>query len=155
MNKLNEFCPEKKVKIGPQDKPFINFELKQLSRRRQREYLKRGKTVKYKQLDAKFQKKYKAAAENYLRNKVTDLKESKPGKAYKILKDMGAEPGDCSDNHSFTLPNHLNLSALESGERISAHFASISSEYPPLNLTLLPDRVKKNLETKCSPPVIS
>ena len=64
------------MKIGPQDKPFINFELKQLSRRRQREYLKRGKTVKYKQLDAKFQKKYKAAAENYIRNKVTDLKES-------------------------------------------------------------------------------
>ena len=155
MDNLDKFCPEKKVKVGPQDKPFINSELKQLSRRRQREYTRRGKTAKYDQLAALFDEKYKAAAKLHLRTKVDALKETKPGKAYKILKDMGVQPGDCTDSHTFTLPSHHNLSAFESAERISEHFASISNEYPPLNLELLPDRVKQNLETKSSPPIIS
>ena len=154
-NNLNKFCPEKKMKVGSQDKPFINFELKQLSRRRQREYNKRGKTAKYKQLSTLFDEKYKAAAKLHLRTKVDALKETKPGKAYKILKDMGAQPGDCTDSHTFTLPTHHNLSALESAECISEHFASISNEYQPLNLDLLPDRVRQKLEAKSNPPVIS
>ena len=154
-SKLNFFCPEKKVKLGPQDKPFINAELKKLSRRRQREYIKKGKSAKYKKLDKLFQEKYSAAGERYLRTKVDALKEVKPGKAYKILKNMGAQPGDCTDSQTFTLPTHHNLSAFESAELIAEHFASISAEYPPLNLDLLPDRVRQNLEIKSSPPFIS
>ena len=56
--KLNLFCPEKEMKLGSQDKPFITAELKRISRQKNREYNKRGKTEKYKQLDNLFQTKY-------------------------------------------------------------------------------------------------
>ena len=36
--KLNQFCPEKKMKVGSQDKPFITAELKKISRQKNREY---------------------------------------------------------------------------------------------------------------------
>ena len=47
-----------------------------------------------------------------------------------------------------------NLSNLQSAEKIADHFASISNEYPPLDIESLPDRVKLNLEIKTKPPVI-
>ena len=66
------------------------------------------------------------------------------GKAYKSLKKMGAQPGDCSDEGSFSLISHLNenLSTEESTERIANHFARISQEFLPLNTDLLPNDVK-------------
>ena len=72
------------------------------------------------------------------------MKESNPGKAFSVLKSMGAQPGDCTDDHTFTLPGHqeLNLSDEQSSEKIADHFASISREYLPLNIDLLPARVK-------------
>ena len=157
MTKLDEYCPTKTMRIGPQDKAWTNLEIKQISRRKQREYLKKGKSDKYHQLSKLFEEKYNAAAEHYLRGKIDGLKDTKPGKAYSVLKDMGAQPGDCTDNHSFSLPNHqaLNLSPKQAAEKIADNFASISREYPPLNLDLLPERVKINLNTETKPPFIS
>ena len=103
-DKLDEYCPIKSMKIGSQDKPWINLEIKKLKRQKQREYTKRGKTTKYKKLSKLFDMKYKTAAKNFLRNKIDALKITQPGKAYKVLKDMGAQPGDCTDKHSFLLP---------------------------------------------------
>ena len=80
----------KTMRISQQDKPFINLELKKLNRRKQREYSKNGKSEKYKTLASKFKVKYKAAAERYIRNKVDNLKEAQPGRAFGILKSMGA-----------------------------------------------------------------
>ena len=68
---------------------------------------------------------------------------------------MGAQPGDCTDSHSFLLPSQENLSALESAECIADHFASISQKYLPINLDSLPDRVKKNMNMETMPPLIS
>ena len=157
MSKLDEFCPVKTVRLGPQDKPFINPELKALHRRRQREWLKNGNSDKYKKFFSEFEAKYCKAAKKYMRSKVDNLKESKPGQAYKILKDMGAQPGDCTDSHTFSLPSHQteNLSDLQSAERIAQHFAAIISEYKPLDISALPERVKVNLSTKTTPPIIS
>ena len=42
LDKLNKFCPEEEVKISSQDKPWINFELKTIHRKKSREYVKRG-----------------------------------------------------------------------------------------------------------------
>ena len=155
--KLDEFLPQKIFKVSSQDKKFINFELKKLHRQKQRQYQKNGKCEKYDQLKATFDVKYREASAIFLRDKVDSLKECEPGKAYKILKNMGAQPGDCEDNHTFSLPNHLanNLSDQQSAECIADHFASISNEYKPLDLTLLPDRVKIRLSSKSTPPTIS
>ena len=34
------------------------------------------------------------------------LKQTKPCKAYAVLKSMGVQPGDCTDDLNFTLPSH-------------------------------------------------
>ena len=47
------------------------------------------------------------------------------------------------------------MSDKQCAERIANHFASISQKYKPLDLNLLPDRVKSKLATKSIPPLIS
>ena len=91
-----------------------------------------------------------------MRKHIDELKETDPGHAYRILKKMGAQPGDCSETNTFTLPNHEaeGLSAEQSAERIAQHFAEISQKFPPLSLGLLPVRVKTKLQSRSSPPVI-
>ena len=157
LDKLNEFCPTETLKISPRDKACVNSELKTLDRRNQREYQKRGKSEKYDKLAKQFETKYKAAAEKYLRRKVDALKEVKPGKAFGILKTMGAQPGDCTDDLTFTLPTHQSrgITDQQSADEIAEYFAVISHEYLPLNTDSLPPRVQLRLQGKSVPPVIS
>ena len=70
---------------------------------------------------------------------------------------MGAQPGDCTDGHTFTLPAHQsdNLTDQQCADRIAEHFASISREYQHLDLEVLPSRVKRRLLEQSTPPVIS
>ena len=86
-----------------------------------------------------------------------DLKQTKPGQAYSILKKMGAQPGDCIDSNTFTLPAHESesLTDLQSAERIATHFAAISQEFPPLEVSRLPVRVQTQLQTDVVPPEVS
>ena len=63
--RLEEFCPLKEIKLSSKDKPFISAELKQIDRKRNREYVKRGKTEKYKELEALFQTKYKLRLKSF------------------------------------------------------------------------------------------
>ena len=78
-----------------------------------------------------------------MQKNVSELKASNPGKSYSILKRMGAPPGSCNEEGTFTLQNHLeqNLSTEESIEQIAQYFAQISQEYPPLDRESLPQRV--------------
>ena len=153
---LDKYCPLKKIKVSSQDKPYFNSELKKLHRLKSREYIKKGKTDKYKALKHEFDKKLKIAAQKYLDKNVEELKDIHPGRAYKTLKRMGAQPGDCTDSGSFHLPSHAGYSALESAERIADHFANISGTFPPLSVDQLPSRVQTKLgaDTR-APPVIS
>ena len=153
--KLNQFCPEKEVRLSSQDKVFITSELKLIKRQKSREYIKRGKTQKYKELDKLFKTKYKMEAEKYLNKNLDALRDAHPGKAYSILKKMGAQPGDCVDANTFTLPRHENLSDEEAAEQIAEHFAAISQEYPPLDVTTLPARVQSKLNCVDSAPSVS
>ena len=141
-DKLNKFCPEKEMKLSSKDKAFITKELKQIDRQKSREYEKRGKTLKYKTLENQFQIKYKIEGEKYLNKNLEALRDTNPGQAYNILKKLGAQPGDCIDSNTFTLPSHESegLSEEQSAERIAEHFAEISQEFPPLNI--LPPNVQ-------------
>ena len=144
------------MRVSYQDKPFINKELKTLNRQKQRANIKWGKCQKYLDVKKEFDKKYKAAAARYIRTKVEDLKEAEPGKAYNILKILGSQPG-CTEDLTFSLPGHKeqNLSDEECANRIAEHFAKISAEFPPLNPTLLPDRVKVKLNDGSTAPTIT
>ena len=105
--KVEELFPERKVRITSQDKQFITGELKNLDRKKKKEWKQHGKSDKYKRLKEEFDSKYKKAASNYLKKAVSNLKTENPGKAAKTLKKMGASPGDCDDSSSFTLLNHI------------------------------------------------
>ena len=150
-------CPEETVKIGSQDKPWVNSELKKLHRVRSRKYNKRGQSAKYLKLKEDFEVRYKAAAEKYMNKNVDELMNTNPGRAYSILKRMGAQPGDCSELNTFTLPEHVsqNYSNEESAEEIAKHFADISQKFPPLNVELLPEHVQEKLKSVSSPPRIT
>ena len=78
-----------------------------------REYAKKGKSGKYLNLARKFETKYKAAAEAYLRKSMDTLKDTNPGKAYSVLKRLGSQPGDCTDSNGFSLPTHLDENLSE------------------------------------------
>ena len=153
--KVQEFFPQKKVRIGVDDKIFMTSELKSLKRKRIREYKKHGKSMKYLMLAKEFKSKYKKAAENYIRKNVDNLKDADPGKAYSILKRMGAQPGDDHDEmNTFTLPQHENISVSEATELIAEHFSMISREFAPLNKEALPDRVIQKIENPENESVI-
>ena len=91
-----------------------------------------------------------------MQKNIDDLKETNPGKAFRILKQMGAQPGDCGENNTFVLSSHEieGLSTEQSAERIATHFSEISQQYPPLNVNLLPERVVTKLQGKCTVPVL-
>ena len=147
--KLDVIFPKKLVRINlNHDKPFITAELKKLDRSVKREYRKNQKSAKYKRLKENFDQKYKTAAADYLEKAVISLKEDDPGKAYRCLKKMAAQPGDHPDEGSFTLLSHVeeNLTAEESIEKIAQHFANISQEFPPLDYNLLPAEVQAKLD---------
>ena len=144
--KLEKHFPIKTTKIGVGDKPYITSDLKKLKRKRMREYRERGKSLKYERLKTEFKEKLEKAAQNFLRKNVDSLKESNPGQAYNILKKMGAQPGECEEQSSFTLPSHSDLTPLESAEKIAEHFSKISREFPPLNMETLPERVVQKLD---------
>ena len=64
IDKLDDLCPTQTMRVSHQDKPFINKELKVLDRRKQRAYVKEGKSQKYLNNKIEFDKKYyKSAAE--------------------------------------------------------------------------------------------
>ena len=156
LEKLNSFCPLKTLKLSSYDKPFITHELKKLDRQRSREYQKHGKSQKYFDLKKQFENKYKKAAKVYLDKSLNMLHESKPGQAFRILKKLGAHPGDCTDNSgSFTLTSHENISPEISTEKIADHFAAISQEFPPLLSELLPRCVREKLNSPGNPPQFS
>ena len=149
-DKLNMIFPQKTVRLTVNlDHPFITAELKTLDRQVKRIYRKQNKSDKYWRLKNAFNEKFKIAAAAYLEKNVRSLKEDNPGTAYRNLKKLGAQPGDCStEEGSFTLLFHLeeNLSREESIERIAQHFAQISQEFPPLDYNLLSESVKVKLD---------
>ena len=100
---------------------------------------------------------YKNEAERYLNKNLDALKSTKPGQAYSILKKMGAQPGDCNDSNTFSLPSHEtdNLTEEQSAERIATHFAEISQQFPPLDISTLPLHVQKKLKCQDKAPVVS
>ena len=112
--------------------------------------------MKYKKLAKEFEQKYKAEAKKYLSKNVDDLMECKPRQAYNVLKKMGAQPGDCIDSNTFTLPSHESesLTAVQSAERIAGYFSQISQEFQPLDTACLPARVQSKLQAVSVPPVI-
>ena len=83
-----------------------------------------------------------------MRKNIDSVKEANHGKAFSILKKMGARPGDFEDTFDFLLPNHEDLSKIESANKIADHFSQVSAEYLPLSVEKLPPRVLEKIKKK-------
>ena len=103
---LDESCPTKTVRLRMSDKPYITKELKTLDRQRKREYTKHGKSNRYISINKRYNQKLELAASEYLNKNVRAISESEPGKAYSLLKRLGAQPGDLLDAGSFQIEEH-------------------------------------------------
>ena len=66
---------------------------------------------------------------------------------HRVLKNLGAPPGDLIQSNTFSLPEHNKLSNDEIANDLGAYFSQISQEYQPLDQKLLPDRVNSKLNS--------
>ena len=84
------------------------------------------------------------------------LKEKNPGVAYKSLRKLAAQPGDCSDDGNFKLLSHEDqgFTTQQSLENIASHFAKISQDFPAISYDLLNDSVKSKLSHADNDPNI-
>ena len=145
--KVDFFLPEKKIRVTKKDKEYITAELKNLDRKKKREWSKNGKSQKYISLKSEFDQKLKKAASQFITKCVTGLRSEHPGRAAATLKRLGGQPGDCEEGGTFTLQNHIdeNLSVEEQLERFGDYFSAVSQEFPPLELGQLSDFTRKKL----------
>ena len=149
MSKLvEETFPLKSILISGEDKVWFTEELRALKRSRLREYTRHGKSEKYSELKAKFDKKFENEFKKYLAKIELEVTEGKRGSAYSALKKLGLRPGEISQP-VFQLPQHVgnNLTMAESAEIIADFFSSVSQEYSSLDISTLPPNIKTYLTT--------
>ena len=135
-NKLDEYFPEKMVKISSLDKIWMSPSLKHINRCMKREFYKHRKSQKYTELKAKFKKMKRKAVKSFYSTFVSDLKMTDPSKWYKMAKRIGAL--DQMGTDDIKVGSLMNLNNKDSCEKIAEHFAKISNEYSPINLSNLP-----------------
>ena len=79
MKKLNIYLPEKTATFTSEDQPWVTPEIKDVQRRKKREYCKHKKSPKWKRLNEQMEAKCTKAKTSYYENIVMDLKNSAPG----------------------------------------------------------------------------
>ena len=154
--KVDEFFPLKTVKIFNNDREWMTEEVQALRRQKSREYRKNGKSQKYTMLHHKFLQLKTKNSKKYIQKEVEALRTTDPRKFYQRIKKIGDRLGENKMNN-FIVPKYeeQNLNPKECANLIAQHFSSISQEYTPIKVDLLPDRVKqKILSNQGNPPVI-
>ena len=110
--------------------------MKHLQRRTQREFYKRRKSNKWKNLKRKFKKLKKKTVRKFYNTFVTELKNTNPSKWYSMAKKIGAV--NQSEDDDLKVEVLAGLTDEESAEQIASHFASVSQEHLPLDPSKLP-----------------
>ena len=116
MEKLNHFLPQKSLKFTSDDQVWITSEIKELSRKKSREYFKHRKSPKWKELKNLLAQKCQIAKKNYYQNIVSDLKQSNPAQWYSKLKRMTSFKDQ--KHEEVIVENPMNLSNSEQAEKI-------------------------------------
>ena len=95
---VDNYLPEKVIKVASDNELWFTQHLMKLDRRRRREYNKNRRSKKYSLLNASFLEKVARAKKKYKRAMIDDIKEARPGEWYSKLKrisrfDQGKSPG--------------------------------------------------------------
>ena len=133
---LDKHFPEKSIKISSLDKKWMNPKLKVLYRSLQREYYKNRRSIKWKKMKVRFKREKRRAIRTFYSTFVTDLKNTNPGKWYKMAKRIGAVNQLTGGDVQVESLQHLD--ARQCAQKIAEHYAEISREFVPVNLEQLP-----------------
>ena len=133
---LDHFFPEKVAQMSNLDREWMTPELKQILRAKQREYFKHRKSEKYKKLEKKFKKLKRKTLKTFYSKFVNDLKLTEPGKWFKMAKRIGAV--DRMSGGDIQVQSLTNLNNVQCVQKVAQHFAAISQEYSPVNISQLP-----------------
>ena len=131
LEKLEIFLPEKVVKFTSEDQVWVTPEIKEISRKKRREYFKHKKSPKWKTLDSLFNEKCEAAKISYYENIVSDLKNSNPGQWSSKLKRMTSH--DQMKSEKVIVDTICHLSDQEQVEIIADSFSNVSNQYEPID----------------------
>ena len=133
---LEMYFPEKTTQISNFDRKWFSPALKQLHRKMQREFYSNRKSSKFNSLKSKFKKMKKKAVRTYYSDFVNELKQSDPGKWYAMAKKIGAV--DQMTSGDIQVESLIGFDNFQAAQKIAAHFAQISNEYEPIDISQLP-----------------
>ena len=127
MTKLDEFCPEKKIRISSDDTPWFNEQLKRLNRKKQREYNKNRNSPRYKKLQKLFVRREKEAKRSLKYKMIDDVMMARDGQWYSKLKRISNY--DKSKTELVQVDEISHLSDQEQVEAIAESFSAFSNEF--------------------------
>ena len=133
-------------KFTSEDQVWATSEIKEISRRKSKEFFKHRKSPKWKQLKSLLDEKCEIARKAYYTNIVSDLKSSNPGQWYSKLKRMTSY--DTLKSEEVMVDSICGLSNKEQVEKIAENFAKISNSYDPIN----PSNISTKQENEKSTP---
>ena len=130
MTKFKDFFPEKVRVISNNDQPFFTNKLKRLKRKKIREYQKHRQSIKWKQLETKYQHELSKAKKDFYKKRIKALRKGKPGKWYSELKKLTNYEQTKSED--IIVDDIKDLEDLEQAEIIADKFSEVANEYQKL-----------------------
>ena len=127
---LNKCLPEKMMTFSSDDQPWMTPELKNLDRKRKRQFQKHRKSERWHFLNSKFEEKCNLVKSNYYKNMIEDLKISNPGQWYSKFKRISSH-----DQHKGEIVNVEELSGLtdqQQADVIANQYENVANQYSPL-----------------------
>ena len=133
---INDHFPLKKVTITQGELPYFNEELKNIRRQRNRVYVKEGKSIRYYELQNRFQAKLKCEATKYREKIIQEVADGKRGSSYNAIRKLGDGPCEADKQKEYTIPSYVEqgLSPEEAANKLADHFSAISQTVPPLDV---------------------
>jgi hypothetical protein len=144
--KLDTFLPQKTVKFSSEDQVWATPEIKDISRKKRREYLKHRKSSKWKALEEILNEKCEIANQSFYENIVQDLKNSNPGQWYSKVKRMTSY--DQLKSEQVIVESICHLSDKDQVEIVADSFSKVSNQYDEIN----PEKIcLRSANNKASP----
>ena len=131
LQKVEEFLPFKKRKVCSTDQPLSTEEMKRLKRLKSREYHRNRRSIKWRDLNCRYQKEVSSAKKKYYKNIIKDLKTSNVSQWYSKLKRLCSY--DQMKTENLVVESIKHLTDQEQAEVIADKFSRVSQEYEALN----------------------
>ena len=138
--KYELFFPVKSFKVSVDDKPWITKDIKDLDRKRKREFFKNHKSEKWKLFHEKYILSIKKAKVFYSQNIVKDSKSSKPGQWNSKVKCM-ANINNKIDTQVY-IDEFLHKDDQTQADTFVDFFAATRNSFEPVSPDMFPDVIQ-------------